>query len=144
MNELESWSVSCCFRLSATWATTPAPALWNHSFLTCFQTMKLASPKVNKIRVHRWNRKHFEIEIGDIVHEYCYGQRMARLPSESWHQLFSIPTVASHVSFPLLRKWKPVFQFTTGNRWKLTNFYRICIKQETRDSSTLTKFRLSM
>lgn len=25
---------SCCFKLSATWAITPAPALWNHSFFT--------------------------------------------------------------------------------------------------------------
>lgn len=32
--EGESWCISCCFMVSATWATTPAPALWNHSFFT--------------------------------------------------------------------------------------------------------------
>lgn len=32
--EEDSW----CFRLSATWAITPTPALWSHSFFTWIQT----------------------------------------------------------------------------------------------------------
>lgn len=35
----------------------------------------------------------------------CYVRRTARMRNESWHQLFSIPTVVSRESSPLERKW---------------------------------------
>jgi hypothetical protein len=35
------------------------------------------------------------------VHECCCGQRKATMLNENWHQLFSIPTVVSLVSFHL-------------------------------------------
>lgn len=38
-------------------------------------------------------------------HGCCYVRRTARMRNESWHQLFSIPTVVSHESSPLERKW---------------------------------------
>lgn len=31
---VKNWVDSCCLRVSATWATTPTPALWSHSFFT--------------------------------------------------------------------------------------------------------------
>lgn len=39
---------SCCFRLSETWATTPAPALWSHSFFTWIQTAEWIELKRNR------------------------------------------------------------------------------------------------
>lgn len=40
-----------------------------------------------------------------LVRECCYGPRKARMMNGSWRQLFSIPAVVSHVSFPLLAHW---------------------------------------
>lgn len=88
---------SCCFRLSATWAMTPAPALCSHSLFTW----------INSIYSHQENKngcmnKDFGKDVCRTIHEYCYGQRMAKMLNESWHQLSSIPTFVTHVSFPLI------------------------------------------
>lgn len=48
------------------------------------------------------------------VHECCCGQRRATMLNENWHQLFSIPTVVSLVSFHLftiLSKFIPNTKF---------------------------------
>lgn len=87
--------VSCCLKLSATWAITPTPALWNHSFFTWNWEVLVS-------KTHQWYCHHLRDQEG-YWHECCYEQRKAKMMSESWHQLFSIPTAVIPESSPLLR-----------------------------------------
>lgn len=52
-------------------------------------------------KMMRWRKSNGE-DWFRTVHECCCGRRRAKLQNESWHQLFSIPTVVSLVSFHLL------------------------------------------
>lgn len=150
MNELESWSVSCCFRLSATWATTPAPALWNHSFLTCLQTMKLASPKVNKILSTQMKQKALRNRnwrYSTWILLWAKNGQIAewKLTSTFFHPncckpriISSVEKVKTHVS---VCYWKQM----EINTWISKEFIpNESESWETRDSSTLTVFRLSI
>lgn len=57
------------------------------------------------------------------VHVCCYEQRRARMLSESWHQLFSIPTSASHLSFPLLTYWKQSLLLSWDNEQIIQRYW---------------------
>lgn len=96
--EINGEEDSCCLRLSATWATTPAPALWNHSFFTWI--------KGKTSHMKSWTEKHFSNQkfMMEILHGCYCGRKRARVRNESWHQLFSIPLSVNLVSFPLLTK----------------------------------------
>lgn len=67
---------------------------------------------------HPWKKG-----LGDAVHGCCYEQRKARVLSESWHQLFSIPIAVIPVSSPLL-KTSSAFSYTAT----LSQFLTILVK----------------
>lgn len=110
---------SCCFRLSATWAMTPAPALCSHSLFTW--TNNISHQENMDGCMHKdFGKEGCWIW---IIHEYCYGQRMAKMLNESWHQLSSTPTSVSRVSFPLM-----------DATWKINT-----MRKKTRSTTTYTK-----
>lgn len=113
---VDSW----CFRLSATWAMTPAPALCSHSLFTWINN--ISSYQENK---NDCMHKDLGKEVCRTIHEYCYGQRMAKMLNESWHQLSSIPTFVTHVSFPLIE----AIQKTINTKWSNARFTTTYLSQ---------------
>lgn len=85
--------------LSATWAMTPAPALWSHSFLTCIALMPWTPVEMK--RTHLIWSKWYAVHTTNI-HVCCYEQSKAIVLYGSWHLLSSNRPSASHGSSPLL------------------------------------------
>jgi hypothetical protein len=114
--------VSWCLKLSTTWATTPTPALWSHFFFTwnpkeysCYKSNYISDISILEIKIQR-----------NAVHGCYYGQREAKLLSETWHQLFSIPIFVIPVSSPLLKTSCGLSNKTTQWFWQQDNSIPKC------------------
>ena len=112
--------VSCCLKLSTTWATTPTPALWSHFFFTW-------NPKNTRVINYISGASILEMKIQRNAVHGCYcGQREATLLSESWHQLLSIPISVIPVSSPLLKTSSGLSNKTTQWFWQQDNSIPKC------------------
>lgn len=112
--------VSCCLKLSTTWATTPTPALWSHFFFTWNQ-------RNTHVINYTSDASILEMVIQRNAVHGCYcGQREATLLSESWHQLWSIPIFVIPVSFPLFKTSSGFSNKTTKWFWQQDNSVSQC------------------